>query len=454
VYVLLAASCCGTRYAVAEIAFQQFYEFPASAPGPWQPATCLVEGTDGHFYGTTLRGGSNDLGTVFKATSTGSLTLLLSFDGSNGLYPRGGMILGNDGNLYGTTSGTTSTNFGTVFRMTQAAELKTIFSFQGTNGSSPYGRLRAGSDGMLYGTTSSGGQAGLGAVFGMSSNGVLMTLVSFYGTNGSNPYAGLSEDADGDFFGTTPYGGSNFLGAYTGHGTVFRMNTNGTLSTLIYFNGTNGSQPMAGLARGLDGNFYGTTSAGGVNGLGTIFRLTSDGVLTTLIHFGPAGPVKPFAGLTQGNDGAFYGTTAYSITNSVATNGMVFKLTTNGMLTTIIHLDGTNGIHPFTDLLLASDSNLYGAMADATLAHSLNGGTLFRLVYPPLITSIVLSNSSTTLSWSSFSNGLYRVERTASLIQPDWMARLPLVTAQGPSASFNEPTLGIAESHYRIVLLP
>ncbi len=140
--------------------------------------------------------------------------------------------------------------------------------------------------------------------------------------------------------------------------------------------------------------------------------------------------------------------------NSTWTNGTVFKVTTNGVLTTVANLDGTNGIHPFNDLLLASDGNLYGAMADATLSHSLNGGTLFRLVQPPLITSIGTSNGSTILSWSSFSNGLYRVERSASVIIPNWTARPPAVTAGGSSASFSEPAAETPECYYRVVLLP
>lgn len=243
------------------------------------------------------------------------------------------------------------------------------------------------------------------------------------------------------------------MGDLTGNGTVFKITTNGVLTTLVYFNGTNGSRPMAGLVRGSDGNFYGTTSHGGNNGLGTIFRLTPDGAVTTLVHFGPDGPVIPFGGLTEGSDGAFYGTTGYSITGSTYTNGTIFKVTTNGVLTIVQNLNGANGAHPFTDLVLGTDHNLYGALADAELSYPLNGGTFFRLVQPALITSIVSSNGSTTLSWSAFSNGLYQVERTSSMLSPEWIVRAPSVKAGGPSASFTEPTAGTLESYYRVVLL-
>jgi uncharacterized repeat protein (TIGR03803 family) len=75
------------------------------------------------------------------------------------------------------------------------------------------------------------------------------------------------------------YGNTSAGGAYTnllsglGYGTVFMLGTNGTLTTLVSFDGTNGAAPEAGLIQGADGNFYGTTSQGGTNGYGTVFRL-------------------------------------------------------------------------------------------------------------------------------------------------------------------------------------
>ena len=46
-----------------------------------------------------------------------------------------------------------------------------------------------------------------------------------------------------------------------------------------------GSQPLAGLVQGCDGNFYRTTYKGGSSGKGTVFKITPEGVLTTLHHF-------------------------------------------------------------------------------------------------------------------------------------------------------------------------
>ena len=63
------------------------------------------------------------------------------------------------------------------------------------------------------------------------------TLVSFNGTDGTNPRASLIADAHGDLFGTTAIGGVN------GDGTVFEIakTANGyasTPTTLVSFNGS------------------------------------------------------------------------------------------------------------------------------------------------------------------------------------------------------------------------
>ncbi|MBI3849668.1 MAG: hypothetical protein HY298_05175 [Verrucomicrobia bacterium] len=452
-----------SQTARAEYAFQSFYEFPSSGTGPKYPFCRLVQGNDGNFYGTSRFGGSNGLGCVFKIKAAGVVTPLVSFNGTNGNNPFGGLMLATDGMLYGTTQqgGTNSGMFGgngTVFRITTNGVLTTLFSFNGTNGSGPNGPLAQGSDESLYGTTPEGTN-GLGTIFRISLGGSLIWSLSFNGTNGSNPLFGLAQGTDGDFYGTTGYGGSNFAGAYTGNGTVFKVTTNGLLTTLVWFNGANGSRPYAGLALGSDGNFYGTTPTGGTFSNGTVFKMTPDGTLNTLASFDGTNGKRPFSGVAQGADGKFYGVTSHGTLNTNSAFGEVgtiYSVTTNGVLIVVARFDGTNAQNPFAELTLAHDGNLYAVTGDVARNPSLDGnvGLFFRLAQVPQITSLTQSNGNIGLSWSSFTNGTYRVEHTSSLSAANWTPLLPDFTATNNTSSYIDSPVGDAERYYRVRLLP
>ena len=59
------------------------------------PATC---------YSTTLFGGANNKGTIFRLDAgTNTLTTLATFNGPNDANPYAGLIADAAGNLYGTT---------------------------------------------------------------------------------------------------------------------------------------------------------------------------------------------------------------------------------------------------------------------------------------------------------------------------------------------------------------
>ena len=263
----------------------------------------LALGKDGNFYGTTLEGGitnsfdPNGFGTVFRMTTNGTLTTLTTlvssnftiFDFTNGVHPYAALTLGIDGNFYGTTEeGGSGGGQGTVFKVTTNGTLTTLASFNNTDGASPYSELTMDTGGNFYGTTLWGGVSaaysmGYGTMFKATTDGTLTNLVSFNGTNGQNPN-GLTLGTDGNLYGTT-YEGGIYGGSYGGYGTLFQVTTNGTLVTLVYFNGTNGAFPYAALTLGADGNFYGTTDIGGSSDEGTVFQVTTNGTLTTLVLF-------------------------------------------------------------------------------------------------------------------------------------------------------------------------
>lgn len=90
--------------------------------------------------------------------------------------------------------------------------------------------------------------------------------------------------SDGCFYGSTTSGGTYRCG------TVFKIAPNGTETTVLAFNGTNGANPWAGLIQGADGKLYGTTYAGGLWDKGTAFALDSN-VLFCLYRSGRFVPV-------------------------------------------------------------------------------------------------------------------------------------------------------------------
>lgn len=168
-----------------------------------------------------------------------------------------------------------------------AQTLEVLHSFQGSDGGAPHAELVQGNDGNFYGTTERGGDlsqlngVGAGTVFKMTTNGMLTTLVSFNSSNGRFPH-GLVQGSDDNFYGTTSSGGNLSLNSGNGYGTVFKMEPDGTLTTLVRFNGTNGAYPEAALVQGSDGNLYGTCPVGGAYNKGTVFRVVMPPALPRL----------------------------------------------------------------------------------------------------------------------------------------------------------------------------
>ena len=103
--------------------FQTLYSFTGSPDGELPYGELVLDKT-GNLYGTTYRGGTYGVGTVFKVDKTGKETVIWNFTGnSDGAYPHGKLIIDAKGNLYGTTSNGGNLNFcntgcGTVFKLT------------------------------------------------------------------------------------------------------------------------------------------------------------------------------------------------------------------------------------------------------------------------------------------------------------------------------------------------
>ncbi len=384
--------------ASAQSTTERLHTWDVTPYGPELNNDLLWNAADGWFYGTCQTGGSSGRGLIFRMRPTGEMEPLVHFTGvsgfNKGMYPLGQLALGADGCLYGTTSFGGASNFGTVFKITTAGELTTLVEFANdgiTNmGRHPYAGVTLGPDGSFYGTTQAGGAGDYGTLFKMTPAGELTTLVELTSNGASNkgsyPQAGLTAGLDGNYYGTTTAGGTSNMG------TVFKVTPEGVLTTLINFTGTagsnRGSTPNSGLERAADGSFYGSTYEGGPANLGTIYRVTPEGFRTSLMHFSTDSRGRlPRGNLTTGPDGNLYGTTTAGGTYE---RGTIFKITPGGSLTTLVHFSGdsgtTKGSTPVGRLNLGGDGNFY-AMTYAGGAHG--AGTAFKVTPAGELTTLV-----------------------------------------------------------------
>ena len=277
--IFIAPNACHAQTASASV-LHQFQ--PSSGDYPIYGVT---QGADGNLYGTTVSGGASNSGVIYKLSTDGAFTLLYEFTGGSDGGGPSSLIVGPDGSFYGTTSegGDASCAFGcgTAFKVTSSGALTTIHSFSNAEGFSSSSGLILASDGNFYGGAAQGGAYGDGTIYRLTLAGDVRTLYSFTGqADGASPGAPLLEASDGNFYGTTPAG--------TGPGTIFKMAPSGQLTSLFaYSDPEHGDFPISGLVQGSDGELYGTTSEQGASGFnnGTVFKITTSGTLTTLYTF-------------------------------------------------------------------------------------------------------------------------------------------------------------------------
>src|SRR5665213_1849223 len=256
------------RVLLSGYALSQIGVFGVNASGA-NPQSTLAVDSIGNLYGTASRGGASGDGTVFEiAKGSGTITTLVSFDGSNGANPSAGVTLDAAGDLYGTTDGGGDSNDGTVFEIAKGSgTITTLASFIFANGNAVAG-VALDASGNLYGTTYDGGGSGSdGTVFEIAKgSGTITTIASFNVTNGANPSAGVALDASGNLYGTT------------NEGTVFKIaKGSGTITTLI----ANGASILGGVTLDASGNLYGTTDIGGTSNDGTVFEIAKGCLLYT-----------------------------------------------------------------------------------------------------------------------------------------------------------------------------
>jgi len=376
-------------------AYSVLYSFKSGHDGddgrdPHAGPLIKVKGT---LYGTTVYGGGpcNERcfgGTVFAITTSGSETVLHSFEassGGDGKNPRAGVI-DIAGTLYGTTvaGGAASCYCGTVFKVTLSGAETVLHSFAGEpDGFGPeYGLLNV--NGTLFGTTANGGANDDGTVFAITTSGAETVIHSFAGEpDGAHPKGGLI-NVNGTLYGTTYYGGAN-CSSHGGCGTVFTITPSGAETVLHSFKGGSGDGefPTQAALLEVNGTLYGTSKRGGTKNRGTVFSITTSGKETVLHSFGGSGDgVFPYGGLID-VDGTLYGTTSNGGSVSCGVRygdihgcGTVFSITTSGQ-ETVLHSFGApkDGKYPYAGLINVNDT-LYGT---TTAGGAKDAGTVFSL---------------------------------------------------------------------------
>jgi len=225
-----------------------------------------------------------------------------------------------------------------------------------------------------------------------------------------------------------------------GNGTIFKVLSDGSFSTLYSFSAASG-QTSTGLPTNSDGatpraaltlsegTLYGTTSAGGSWGSGTVFKLKADGTSFEVLHHF-SGVATPLNNPTN-NDGSqplatltLLGTKLYGTTSVGGPwgAGTVFSVNTDGSGFTTLHgfTGGSDGSGPLAGLIL-SDNTLYGT---AIGGGSFGVGTVFSITLPPPRLTITPAHASIILAWPT--NAIsFTLQSTTNLGSPVWTTDSP-----------------------------
>jgi len=202
----------------------------------------LIMDSGGNIYGTTFS-------SAYELISNGkggfNLATLFSFNPANakteGSNPMGTLAFDSAGNLWGTTVAGGTNNFGVLYKLSKGSKGWTqsvLGSFSAHTGESPYAGVVFDKAGNMYGTTSYAGFYGGGTVYELTKSGKTYSpriVFPFNGEDGGEPLAGLIVDSNGYLYGTTVIGGTS------GNGTVFEVNPHPSLSTTVLTSSPNPS---------------------------------------------------------------------------------------------------------------------------------------------------------------------------------------------------------------------
>ena len=197
----------------------------------------------------------------------------------------------------------------------------------------------------------------LGAAFSSAQAQTFTPLHQFNGQpgDGAFPQGSVIRDSAGNLYGTT-----------INTGSVFKIDSTGKESVLLFLNGGNGGIfPTGSLARDAAGNLYGVAE-GGSGGAGVVYRLSPQGNETILFAFqgglNNTTPKLPAGGVLLGSNGNIFGAAQFG--NKLNCNigcGSIFRLDATGGIH-FLHkfTGGADGGNPIGPLVKDGSGNLYG----------------------------------------------------------------------------------------------
>ncbi len=335
----------------------------------------------GNIFGTAEEGGASNDGTVWEFNSSGSISVLHSFDYSDGAGPYTGLTSQNaelNSNMWGTAAVGGSYGYGTVFEINSSGTFSTLYNVGSQSGDPEYifsSVIVHG--GNVYGTSEVGGASGYGTIWKVSGGGTETVLHSF--TDGSSdggfPYfSNLHRDKAGDLFGVTEKGGTG------NHGVLFELTSGGAFNVLHSFNYSSDGGFPSGNVLEYKGNLYGTAQEGGSSSYGTVWQYNiSGGTFTVLLNFDYSNGAEPLGGVAcqEGRTtvcaGNLFGTTAEGGANG---HGTVFEINSSGTYTDLHDFDGSDGAFPYARPFVDTAGNVYGT---ANYGGSVGYGTLWEI---------------------------------------------------------------------------
>ena len=254
----------------------------------------------------------------------------------------------------------------------------------------PRGNIVQGRDGNMYGggAACGAGGSGGGAIYKISPAGVESVFFNFPQGWTNCGGAGLTLGNDGNFYSVCEGGNPA-----TGMGSIFRLTPAGVFTDLHDFTGANGdSLPVYPPIQGVDGNFYGVTG-NEVQVCGNIYKLTPAGVYTNLHTFVFNNSECHSSNLVQASDGNLYGTLANcTLPNSV---GCVYRISTAGVYKEIHSFAFATGQVPCTGLIQGKDGKLYGATQQGAAD---GNGNIYKMTTAGVATDVHDFNNATDAS--------------------------------------------------------